>query len=65
MSSRKSFLWHLLYMEEECKLELGPFQKFWSWHLKDRKLIFYVKGKDELMKVELMKDKDKDFMCLI
>ena len=33
--------------------------------LKGWKLIFYVKGKDELMKVEIMKEKDKDFMCLI
>ena len=35
------------------------------WHLKDRKLIFYVKGKDEIIKVEIMKEMYKGFMCLI
>ena len=35
------------------------------WHLKDRKLIFYTKGKDELMKKEVMKKRDKGFMYLI
>ena len=30
-----------------------------------RKLIFYVKGKDKLLKVDLMKERDKGFMCLI
>ena len=29
----------------------GPFQMFWTWHSKDRKLIFYIRSKDELMKV--------------
>ena len=33
--------------------------------MKDRKLIFNVKGKDELMKVEVMKERDKGFICLI
>ena len=33
--------------------------------MKDRKLIFYVKGKDEITKVEIMKERDKGFMCLI
>ena len=42
-----------------------PFQKFQTWYLQDRKLIFYVKGKDELMEVEIIKERDKDFMCLI
>ena len=46
-------------------LTSGPFQKFRMWHLKDRKLIFNVKGKDELMKVEVMKERDKGFICLI
>ena len=41
------------------------FQKFWTWHLKDRKLIFYIKGKDEQMKVYIMKERGKSFMCLI
>ena len=31
----------------------------------ERKLIFYVKGKDKLLKVDLMKERDKGFMCLI
>ena len=35
------------------------------WHLKDRKLIFYVRVKDELMKVEIMKESDNVFVCLI
>ena len=35
------------------------------WQLKDRKLVFYVKGKDKLMKVGIMKERDKGFMCLI
>ena len=33
--------------------------------MKDRKLIFNVKGKDELMKVVVMKERDKVFICLI
>ena len=33
--------------------------------MKDRKLIFYVKGKDEIIKVEIMKEMYKGFMCLI
>ena len=33
--------------------------------MKDRKLIFYVKDKDELMEVEVMKERDRGFMCLI
>ena len=45
--------------------EAGPFQMFWTSHLKDRKLIFNVKRRDELMKVEIMKERDKDFMFLI
>ena len=47
------------------EINKGPFQKFWMWHLKDRKLIFYVKGKDEIMKVEIIKERDKGFMCLM
>ena len=33
--------------------------------MKDKKLNFYVKGKDELMKVEVMKKRDRGFVCLI
>ena len=33
--------------------------------MKDRELIFYVKGKDEIIKVEIMKEMYKGFMCLI
>ena len=43
----------------------GPLLKFRMWHLKDRKLTFYVKGKGEIMKVETIKERDKGFMCLI
>ena len=43
----------------------GPFQKFRTWHLKDRKLIFYVKDKYEIVKVKVMKDRYKGFMYLI
>ena len=35
------------------------------WHFKDRKLIFYIKGKDEIIKVEIIKEMYKGFMCLI
>ena len=35
------------------------------WHLNDRKLIFYVKGKAELMKMEIIKERDKGFIFLI
>ena len=42
-------------------MSTGPFQKFRTWHLKDRKLIFYIRGKDELMRASIMKDKDKGF----
>ena len=58
---------------EELKVHLetinkdinGSFQKFQMWHLKDRKFIFYVKGKDEIMKMEIIKERDKGFMCQI
>ena len=43
----------------------GLFQKFRTCHLKDRKLILYVKGKDQLIKAEIIKERDKCFMCLI
>ena len=43
----------------------GLFQKFRMWHLKDRKLIFYIKGKDELMQIEVMKERDKGLVCLV
>ena len=33
--------------------------------MNDRKLIFFIKGKDEPMKVEAIKERDKGFMCLI
>ena len=46
-------------------VSIGPFQKCQMWHLKDRKLIFYVKGKEEIMKVEIIEERDKGFMCLI
>ena len=40
---------------------MKPFQKFQTWHLKDRKFNFYVKGIDELMKMEIIKEKGKGF----
>ena len=33
--------------------------------MKDRKLIVYARGRDELMKLEIMKERDKGFLCLI
>ena len=33
-------------------------------HLKGRKFIFYVKGKDEIVKMEIIKERNKGFMCL-
>ena len=33
--------------------------------MKDIKLIFYVKGKSELMKVKIMKERDRRFVYLI
>ena len=44
---------------------MEPFQKFSTWPLNDRKSIFYVKVKDELMKVEIMKKRDKGFIYLM
>ena len=42
---------------------MRPFQKFRA--RQDIKLIFYVKGKDEVMKVEIMKETDKVFYVSI
>ena len=47
------------------RVNSGSFQKFRMWHLKDRKLIFYVKGKDEIMKEEIIKERDKGFVSNI